>query len=104
MTQNADYVRVIERRYRSAWADIRAAADAEDRAYWLGTAHAYEDCVAILNPSYRLLPPEIAVLGHWRCGFTGLEWDGDISDHHGVEPYCPGPHLRVSHNDSSGTE
>jgi hypothetical protein len=42
----------------------------------------------------------IEVLGHWRCGFTKLEWEGDISDHHGIEPYCPGPHLRVSPNDS----
>lgn len=36
----------------------------------------------------------MTVLGHWRCGSTGLEWVGDISDHHGLR-CCGGPHLRV---------
>lgn len=41
---------------------------------------------------------EASLRGPWRCGFTGLVWEGDISNHHGIEPgkgYCPGPHLRV---------
>lgn len=33
-------------------------------------------------------------LGRWRCGHTNEMWDGDISNHHGIKPYCPGPHKR----------
>ena len=35
-------------------------------------------------------------VGPWKCGATGLEWEGDISKHHGIPPgegFCPGPHL-----------
>lgn len=34
--------------------------------------------------------------GPWKCGYFGLVWTGDITNHHGIDPpaFCPGPHTR----------
>lgn len=42
--------------------------------------------------------------GPWCCEYTGDEWTGDISNHHGIpegEGYCPGPHVQAMQSGSS---
>lgn len=51
----------------------------------------------LTNPAEEAKPDDRLVsLGRWKCGATGLEWEGDISNHHGITPgegFCSGPHL-----------